>query len=73
MTILKPFEILNTVEEYDGTKTVYFKANKSYTTDTNIENVTTMQNFYNFDPNKVVDVERKILELLEQSGWFLND
>jgi len=66
----KPFEILNIVEEYDGTKTAYFKVSRSYTTDTNLENTTTMETFYNFNPNVVVDIELKIFEMLQQNGWF---
>jgi hypothetical protein len=71
MTTLKPLEILNTVEEYDGTKTIYFKVTKSYITDIQeIPNETTMQSFYNFNPNQVEDPESKIFELLKQNGWF---
>jgi hypothetical protein len=67
---LKPFEILNIVDEYDGTKTAYFKAYKFYMTDANTENIASMENFYNFNPTEISDIELKIFEILEQNGWF---
>jgi hypothetical protein len=71
MTTFKPLEILNTVEEYDGTKTIYFKVTKIYAAETEeILKKNTMESFYNFNPNEVEDPESKIFELLEQKGWI---
>jgi hypothetical protein len=70
MTKLKPFEILNIVEEYDGTKTAYFKVSKFYMSNEIKQHIQTMESYYNFNPTKVENVELKIFELLEKQGWI---
>jgi len=70
MTKLKPFEILNIVDEYDGTKTAYFKVNKFYMSDEVTQHIQTMESYYNFNPSSVENVELKIFELLEKQGWI---
>jgi hypothetical protein len=67
---IKPFNIDKIIDEFDGTKTAYFTATKTYINpqypQTIYQNV--IESFYNFSPENVNDIELELFNVLEARG-----